>query len=94
MEKKDGAPSELEQKSYALLFLVLCLLLILFSLWVFKWESVDLRPWKKYQKEYINLTVKRLKTNLIEQKRKRSNQEFNSRYVDRNQQRIKTSYIY
>lgn len=47
-----------EEKSFALHFLILSLLLIFFSVWVFWKEVATLRPWKTYQKEYYALKHK------------------------------------
>ncbi|MBW7997345.1 MAG: c-type cytochrome [Candidatus Glassbacteria bacterium] len=80
MEVQDKKPLKVEQKSYALPFFGLSLLLVLFSLWVLKWEFIDLRPWKNYQQEYLNLKIENLQAELDELIGRTEEEEYKAQY--------------
>lgn len=48
--------------SYSLLFFLLSILIVGVSIWVLWFESVQLRPWKAYQKQYIELKRQKLES--------------------------------
>lgn len=73
-----------EEKSYAVHFLVLSFLLIVFSLLALRREVVDLRPWKEYQKQYYQLESARL-----EREREKAKTEFEQPEAQEQYRKIK-----
>lgn len=49
--------------SYSLYFLLLSIIIVGVSIWVLWFEFVELRPWKAYQNQYIELKKQELKNN-------------------------------
>lgn len=74
-----------EEKSFALHFLILTFLLIVFSIWAL-WEEIGaLRPWKTYQKLYYGLKYERTAQEL-----EQARQEFKNPQVQEEYQRLKS----
>jgi chromosome segregation ATPase len=74
-----------EEKSFALHFFVLTLLLIVFSVWAL-WEEIGaLRPWKTYQKRYYGLKYERTAQEL-----ELAQQEFKKPQVQEQYQKLKS----
>lgn len=80
MNETEKTSSDIEKKSHAYLFWGSSILLVISSIWVLEWEFIDLRPWKKYQKDYIDLSIEKLQERLDLLRDQRSNQDFDSRY--------------
>jgi mono/diheme cytochrome c family protein/FtsZ-binding cell division protein ZapB len=74
-----------EEKSFALHFLVLTLLLIVFSVWALWEETGALRPWKTYQKRYYGLKYER-----TAQEFEQARQEFKKPQVQEEYQKLKS----
>lgn len=82
MEAENNKPLEVEKKSYALLFFGLSVLLVLFSLWVIKWEFIDLRPWRDYQKRYLEMKIENLQANLNGLSNRTAGDEYKTKYKE------------
>lgn len=74
-----------EDKSFALHFFILTLLLIFFSVWVLWEEVAALRPWKTYQKGYYALKYKR-----TEEELQKAREEFRKPQVQKEYQQLKS----
>jgi mono/diheme cytochrome c family protein len=74
-----------EEKSFALHFLILSLLLIVFSVWGLWEETTILRPWKAYQKEYYTHRYR-----ITEQELQRAKEELKKPRVQEEYQRLKS----
>ncbi len=73
-----------EEKSFALHFFILTLLLIVFSVWILWEEGVILRPWKAHQKKYYALKYK-----MTEEELQKAREEFKKPQVQEEYQLIK-----
>jgi len=57
-----------EEKSYSGAFAITSLILVIVTMWVIYNETVDRRPWKKYQTQYNNLKYKKIKQTYEEER--------------------------
>jgi mono/diheme cytochrome c family protein len=55
-----------EEKSYAHWFALAAVLLVSFGVWAIWWETVSLRPWKGYQKDYYRVERAKLLKDLAQ----------------------------
>jgi cytochrome c553 len=74
-----------EERSFAPLFVVLSLLFIAVSVWVFWEETAILRPWKNYQRDYYEI-----KRNRVERDVQEARDEFEKRTHQEEHKRLKS----
>jgi hypothetical protein len=76
-----------EERTYTLHFLILVILLIIFSVWAYLDETVSLRPWKNYQKQYYAL-----KSQKTTQELEKTRKEFEKPEVQEKYNRLRNLY--
>ncbi|MGR3310406.1 MAG: c-type cytochrome [Candidatus Brocadiales bacterium] len=71
-----------EEKSYALLYLIMCLTLVGVTIWAFVDEIYLRRPWKQYQKRYFQLEKQHLRDKYAMLKEKLEDPGVQEKYLE------------
>lgn len=71
-----------EDKSYLLIFVVVSFILVGVTAWVIVNETVDRRPWKKYQKQFYRLDYEKFKQNYEKERANFENPEVQTKYQE------------